>query len=829
MNADAYEGTLVAALERRARAHPERIAIVDGATKWTFDELSKRVDQVAVRLLAKGVEPSAHVGLHLRPSANMIASLLAILKVGAAYVPIDRNTPTERFRFIVEDAGVRFVITDDDGADVPEPLRLEDLIQTGSDNEKALPPAYPRIGEYADAYVIYTSGSTGKPKGVVCTHHNVRRLLASTESEFAFSERDCWTLFHSIAFDFSVWEVFGALLYGGTLLVVRPDVTRDTLCFARLLRDQRVTVLNQTPSAFYNLVTAANAHDIDCFSRLRYVILGGERVQCAKLARWFELKTGRLPKLINMYGITETTVHVTYRELAPEDVRAYPDSSPIGRPIKDLSVYLLDSNLKPVADGEVGEICVAGPGLAKGYLARPELTAQRFVSSQFQDGRSELRLYRSGDLGRRQFGELFYIGRLDRQVKIRGYRMELSEIEGAFLAENGVAASHVMSRDAGTPDARLVAHVIPDEKVWPGAYAEAVFLHRRPGSLLKLNNGMEMAYINRDETVSMYQKLFEDHLYETLGIDFVDGACVVDVGAHIGMFCLLAMTRCRNSQLTAVEPIPACVEALGLNLKRYGANASVHAIGLSDHTGADTLSNLIEREDLQRIDVLKIGVEKSEADVLNGIREEHWPLIRQIVVEVHDVNGRLKQIEDLLRAHGFSHTLSREALLQGTSRCSLYAWRGDRPGRPAASAESAPPLTSQRETLIQQLRASLVDRLPSYMIPGEIHLLSELPLTINGKVDERKLSELGPSRRGHAARDAVDFIEEQVKNIWLEVLKVEEVGFDFSLEDAGAHSLAAVMIAVRLFKAFGVEIPAKELRAGASIASIAMKLRERRG
>ena len=892
MDLDTHESTLVGAFDKQARVRPHKIAIVDGSTEWTFAELHDRVDRISTRLLSEGIAPSTYVGLHLRPSADLVASLLAVLKVGAAYVPIDRNTPAERLRFIVEDAGLHFVITDDDSTEGLRPLRLRYLLQPENDHETASRLSYPRIEEQSDAYVIYTSGSTGRPKGVICTHHNVIRLLSSTEDEFGFSERDRWTFFHSIAFDFSVWEVFGALLYGGTLVIVGPDIARDTLRFARLLRDQRITVLNQTPSAFYNLLVAAESHGVDCFSELRYVVLGGERVQCAKLARWFNLKGDRPAKLVNMYGITETTVHVTYREITAEDVRAHPQSSPIGRPIRDLSVYLLDGNLKPVADGDAGEIFVAGPGVARGYLTRPELTAQRFIANPFDDG-SPAKVYRSGDLGRWQSGELFYIGRADRQVKIRGYRIELGEIESALLAEKGVAGSHVMALEAGTSDARLVAHTIPDERIWPGAYAEAALLHGRPDSLLTLQNGLEVAYVNRDETVFMYNEIFEDRLYETLGVAFRDGACVVDVGANIGMFCLLAMTRCRNPRLIAVEPIPACAAVLDVNLKRYGANASVHAIGLSDHVGTaqfrhfhqatvmsgqyagsdeaaamtaylsnkygqsnldeqvgdagvgqlvqekleytdlvcqlDTLSNLIDREGLQYIDVLKIDVEKSEADVLNGVRPEHWPLIGQLVVEVHDIDGRLDRIKDLLEAHGYSCTVDQDALLKGTPLCNLYAWRGERPGSSATGTGSTPMpavLTSQSNALIKQLRTSLLQKLPAHMIPAEIHLLPELPLTINGKIDERKLVEREPTRPGRTSRSAIDPIEHRVREVWLEVLKIKEIDFDVSLEDAGAHSLAAVMIAVRLFKAFGIEIPAKELRGGASVSSVAKKIRE---
>lgn len=739
--------------------------------------------------------------------------------------------------------------------------------------------------------MIYTSGSTGKPKGVICTHRNVMRLLSSTEEEFCFSEMDRWTLFHSIAFDFSVWEVFGALLYGGTLVIVGADIARDTLRFARLLKDQRITVLNQTPSAFYNLLMAVDSHGIDCFSELRYVILGGERVQCAKLARWFTLKGEHPAKLVNMYGITETTVHVTYREITAEDVRTHPESSPIGRPIRDLSVYLLDDNMRPVADGDIGEICVAGPGVAKGYLGRPELTARRFISNPFDNGTTG-KVYRSGDLGRQQSGELFYIGRADRQVKIRGYRIEVGEIESALLAGKGVAGAHVLALEAGTTDARLVAHVVPDERIWAGACAEAAVLRRKPNGLFPLKNGLEVAYLNKQDTLFMYKEIFEDHLYETLGVNFPDGARVIDVGANIGMFCLHVMTRCRNPRLVAVEPDPACAAVLDVNLKRYGANASVHTIGLSDHVGTarlrhidqatamsgqypgrdkdiaktsyrshmhgkssgaerlddagvdqgaeklessdlvcqlDTLSNLIDREGLQLIDVLRIDVDKSEANVLYGVRDDHWPLIGQLIVQAHNIDRHLDRMKDLLETHGYSCIVDRDTLPKGTPRCNLYAWRGESPHRSSTGAESTPTpgaLTSQRDALLQHLRTSLAKRLPAYMIPAEIHLVPEFPLTINGKVDEQKLLELEPRRLGHASREAFDPVEHRVKDIWLEVLKVKQIDLDVTLEDAGAHSLAAVMIAVRLFKAFGIEVPAKELRGSASISSVARRIRE---
>jgi amino acid adenylation domain-containing protein len=232
------------------------------------------------------------------------------------------------------------------------------------------------------AYCIYTSGSTGRPKGVLLTHHNAVRLFQATEPWFNFDRHDVWTMFHSIAFDFSVWEMFGALIYGGRLVVVPYRTSRSPEDFLDLLRREQVTVLNQTPSAFRQLTRVAGLYDESGAKlNLRYVVFGGEAPDTATLRPWFAHFGDQRPLLINMYGITETTVHVTYRPLKVEDLQ---DSAiPIGRAIPDLSPYILDENMSPVPAGVAGELYIGGAGLARGYLGRPELTAERFVRNPF--------------------------------------------------------------------------------------------------------------------------------------------------------------------------------------------------------------------------------------------------------------------------------------------------------------------------------------------------------------------------------------------------------------------------------------------------------------
>lgn len=454
--------TLIHEFQSRAHSLPERLALEDEGKRWTYRELAARVAVLEESLIAQGVVPSSYVGIYLRPSADLVAMILAILKCGAAYVPIDRSAPLERLNFITSDAKLLYVITDDPQLRDTPFLQLDSMVGPGRPRNANDTAGNPPVRPDSDAYVIYTSGSSGKPKGVICTHSNVMRLLASTENEFSFSPDDRWTLFHSVGFDFSVWEIFGALLYGGTLVVVSPEIARDTLQFAKLLIDRRITVLNQTPSAFYNLMNVAESRDIDYFSKLRVVIFGGERLQVAKLDHWFAGKDGTRPRLVNMYGITETTVHVTYREIRAEDVSTPCRLSPIGRPISDLTVHLMNPDLTPVPTGEIGEICVSGPGVARGYLNRPELMVERFVRNPLDDGANSV-LYRSGDLGQRlPSGELYYLGRLDRQVKIRGYRIELGEIENVLLKAPWVSTAYVTTLDSEAGDRRLVAYVIPD-------------------------------------------------------------------------------------------------------------------------------------------------------------------------------------------------------------------------------------------------------------------------------------------------------------------------------------------------------------------------------
>jgi amino acid adenylation domain-containing protein len=452
--------------EAEAEAHPDSVAVVFEKEQLTYAELNRRANQLAHHLRASGVGPETLVGICLEPSLEMIVGILGVIKSGGAYLPLDPAYPVERLAFMLEDARVQIVLTKENLSDAISAHEAR-LICLDTDRD-AIEQA---SGENPDsevsaeslAYVIYTSGSTGAPKGVEVVHRNVSSLLAATEDRFNFGASDVWTLFHSYAFDFSVWELWGALAYGGRLVIVPYWVARTPDAMYELVSREGVTVMNQTPSAFKQFVAAEEAMaEAERGTSLRLVIFGGEALDVQSLRGWMGRHGDEKPELVNMYGITETTVHVTYRRVTAEDVKAG-GSSPIGSPIDDWELYLLDREMNLVSQGLSGEIYVGGAGVARGYLNRPELTAERFIADEYS-GRQGSRLYRTGDLGKRGAnGEIEYLGRIDHQVKIRGFRIELSEIEAALSLHPNVREAVVLARADQTGEKRLVAYVVTED------------------------------------------------------------------------------------------------------------------------------------------------------------------------------------------------------------------------------------------------------------------------------------------------------------------------------------------------------------------------------
>ena len=440
----------------------------------SYRELNQQANQFAHFLRSIGVRPGVLVGLYGERSIELVVSLIGILKAGGAYLPLDLAYPAERVAFLLEDAEAPIIVT--------QQRFVKSLPTTGArivtfDENKPAIDANPvanlgvPLTPDALAYVLYTSGSTGTPKGALVTHRNVVRLFKATEQWFRFDERDVWTLFHSHAFDFSVWELWGALLYGGRLVIVPYIISRSPQQFYDLLCDQKVSVLNQTPSAFL-LLSRHEVNDSSDKLSLRFVIFGGEALNLQSLKPWFDLHGDENPRLINMYGITETTVHVTYRPLRQSDLYTTPGSV-IGEPIPDLYTHVFDEDMNPLPLGVPGELYVGGAGVCQGYLKRAELSAERFIDDPWAEGDGQ-RLYKTGDLVRMlSNNDMQYLGRIDHQVKIRGFRIELREVEAALSQHSEIEEAVVVARsnNSTTPrqtgqrveqhGSRLYAYCVP--------------------------------------------------------------------------------------------------------------------------------------------------------------------------------------------------------------------------------------------------------------------------------------------------------------------------------------------------------------------------------
>lgn len=452
--------------EAQAARTPEAIALVYEDEQLTYAQLNAGSNQLAHHLRSLGVGAETLVGVCTDRSIEMVIALLGVLKAGGAYLPLDPSYPSERLSFMLADAQAPLLLTQEallqglpkyDGKIVCLDLDWDLIARYPSEAPES------HIDGDNLAYIVYTSGSTGQPKGVMVTHANVTRLFTATDHWFHFNNRDVWTFFHSYAFDFSVWELWGALLYGGRLVLVPYWLSRSPEAFYELLRHEKVTVLNQTPSAFRQLIqtdtSLSDANDL----ALRLVIFGGEALDLQMLQPWIDRHGDTRPQLVNMYGISETTVHVTYRPLTETDIRS-DSGSVIGEPIPDLSLRLLDPYLQLNPVGVTGEMFVGGEGVARGYLNRPELTAERFIPDPFST-QPGARLYRSGDVARGLAnGDVEYLGRMDHQVKVRGFRIELGEIEAVLRRHPAIKEALVSMRADDSGEKRLVAYLIGDEQ-----------------------------------------------------------------------------------------------------------------------------------------------------------------------------------------------------------------------------------------------------------------------------------------------------------------------------------------------------------------------------
>jgi amino acid adenylation domain-containing protein/FkbM family methyltransferase len=873
-------------IEAQVGRTPDSVALSFEGSQLTYRELNERANRLAHYLRARGVGPDTLVGLCLERSPEMVVGFLGVLKAGGAYVPLDPSYPLERLSFMIEDSRLSVLVTQEALLDTLPAFRGL-FVCVDDDAEAAAIAAEsdqnPRRDQCADqlAYVIYTSGSTGTPKGVAVQHASLLNLALWHQRTYAVAASDRASLLANVAFDASVWEVWPYLISGASLHVVPEDARASAADLVAWLAAKEITLcFVPTPLAEVMLDEAWPSN-----LSLRAMLTGGD-----KLSRW---SPDSLPfALINHYGPTENTVVAT---CLPVPADAEEGAAPsIGRPISNTQVYILDGNQHPVPTGAAGEIHIGGVSLARGYLRRPGLTAEKFIPDPF-GGRPGARLYKTGDLARYlPGGEIEFLGRLDHQVKVRGYRIELGEIEAALAAHPRVQASVVVAREDTPTHKRLVAYVVPDRE--RASSVRRLLRMEKEGRFAgqpyhELPNGLPVLHLNRGETEFLYQEIFVEQSYLKHGITLGAGACVFDVGANIGMFSLFVKQQCPTAKVYAFEPLPPLSRVLQTNMALHAEDVRVFECGLSDRTRSEaftfyphltitsgrhadtaeerevvrsfvladgrtgetdeeaveelltarldqesyvcelkTLSDVMAEESVEAIDLLKVGVEKSEMEVLAGIRREDWQKIRQLVVEVHDVGGRLEEVKSLLEGHGYTLSVEQDRTLKNTRLYNVYAVRGA--GMETVTDDDDAGENGERRWLgprglVAEVRSYLEERLPEYMVPSAFVLLHELPLTRNGKVDRKAL----PAPDAGQA-EAVDYVaprnavEEAVCEVWQEVLKYERVGVEDNFFNLGGDSILSIRV-VSMLKGRGVSVEVKDIFQLQTVALLAEQARER--
>lgn len=879
--------TLQALFEVQAARTPEATAVIFGSERLTYRELNSRANQLARFLQQQGIGSDQLVGVCMHRSLEMVVALYGIIKAGAAYVPLDPTYPPERLAFMLTDAAAPVLLTQAElVASLPEYAAATICLDSdwhliAGENDGNLDVTL--TGQNL-AYMIYTSGSTGRPKGAMNSHEAIRNRLLWMQAEYQLDQNDRILQKTPFSFDVSVWEFFWPLMTGAALVVAKPEGHKDNHYLVDTIIEQEITTLHFVPSMLQLFVETDGIER--CIS-LKRVICSGEALPYDLQQRFFK----RLPavELHNLYGPTEAAIDVTYWACWPDDPRPL---VPIGRPIANTQIYVLDDQLNPVPMGITGELHIGGVNLARGYWQRAALTAEKFIPDPFSS-EPGARLYKTGDAVRwLPDGVIDYIGRIDFQVKLRGFRIELGEIEAALTQHEAVQEAVVLVREvAGDP--RLVAYVVPDQEhaaalrrllQWENSAEISAY------EQYELPTGHTILHQNANEVAFVYEEIFIQQTYLQHGIILPPDACVFDVGANLGLFTLFAATVAPKATLYAFEPLPPIFDLLARNSELAGLNVHLYQCGLAAEPGEATftyyphasiisgrfadsaeeqavvksflqqqqtaqreltdtmieellaerlnsvpylcslrpLSDIIAETGVTKIDLLKIDVEKSEADVLAGICEADWPKICQIVVEVHDLDGRLEAMVDLLRNKGFVVTTAEETTLQQSGLYNVYAVRPDAAATQPPD-DSHEPVTTwhSRGRLIETLRHTLEKQLPDYMIPSSFVFLEAMPLTPNGKVDRRALPEpTGYRQRTEEYVAPRDDVEAQLAAIWETVLGPVSVGVTDDFFKLGGHSLLAVQLVARIEKIFGRRLPLALLFQKPAVAQIAALLQQ---
>ncbi len=856
-------------IERQVLLTPDAPAVAHEQQRLTYRELNDRATVLAHHLRGLGAGPDVLVGLLAERSVEMVVGILGILKAGAAYLPIDPAFPQERVSFMLADSGVALVLVHSHllptlaGSETPS-VCLDTF--DWSVRDLATSPA--RCVPRNLAYVIYTSGSTGRPKGVCIEHRNIVNYVTGIAQRFQFEAGMNHATVSTIAADLGNTVVFPALATGGCLHVISQERAENASLLADYFAREHIDVLKIVPSHLTALQSGKNPEQVMPRKRL---ILGGEASRLGWIARLRELAPEC--QIYNHYGPTETTVGVLTYQVSEAISTTQSGTLPLGKPLPNIRVALLGADATPVAMGERGEICIGGTGVARGYLNRDELTAEKFVADA-SNPETGARMYRTGDIGRcLPDGNIEFCGRSDDQVKLNGYRVELGEIECAVREHAGVRDAVALAPENESGHRQLVAYLLPrrtEQPLWSFAHTHV------------LPDGAPVAHLNRNETDYIYNEIFVLQAYVRHGITIDDGDCIVDAGSNIGLFTVFANRVARNLRMLAFEPNPAAYACLKANAEAWGPGVKCLPFGLSSenksaeltffqglsllsgfYADADTerevvktyvlnqqepgqsysenaagdigeliderlqsrivtaqlrtLSSVFAEEGIDHVDLLKINVEKSELDVLKGIAPDDWRKIRQLVIEV-DKESNLAPITSLLEQHGYDFLVEQDSLLRNTDLCYVYAIRPSERNHLVRQHDERShirePLPHNDEILTPlTLRKRLKTRLPQYMMPAAFILMEKFPLTSNGKIDRKAFPAFAGEKvtKVQIGGAPQTQTEKALAAIWAELLEVEHIGSQDDFFDLGGHSLLAIRAVSRIREQFDVNVSLRNL------------------
>jgi len=852
--------------EEQVRRTPDAVAVVDENGQINYRDLDQRANQLANYLRRKGVGPEVLVGICTERSTEMIVDLLATLKAGGAYVPLDPRYPQARVSYMMSDTRVPVVLTQERFASTLSDHSAIVICPSSSDEEaiareNTQPPQHLGLPDNL-AYVIYTSGSTGKPKGVQISQRSLVNLLYAMKRGPGCTEQDIFLSTTTLSFDIAALELFLPLIVGCRLIVLTHEAVRDNNQLSAHLANSHATMMQATPTLWRLLL---DSEWKSSGQRLK-VLSGGEALPSDLVHKLLE----REACIWNLYGPTETTIWSTVHHVTREA-----GSIPIGRPIANTQTYILDSHLQPIPTGLPGELHIGGDGLSRGYLGRADLTAEKFIPNPFSGETGARLYRTGDRARYLPDGKIEFLGRVDQQMKLRGHRIEPAEIEAVMAEHAGVRecavalhTGHGNQRLIGYVVPRRkkepALQVLSDEK------ERLLAAHQYS----KLPNGLLFLGHSAFQTGGLYKEIYDEETYFKHGINLADGDCVFDVGANIGMFSLFVKDRWRNARVYAFEPLPLNSELLRDNMALYGLDVKVHNCGLSSRSGSatftyypnaptmpglatdqefsssvrnwlqtvapgadqtllpeaeleqmvgkylltedytcqlTTLSEMIRENNIDRIDLLKIGMEKSEADVLAGLEESDWEKIRQVVMEVHS-RELYDHVVPIFEKHGFNVAVERTFNdpsngPQSVEVYMLYARREEIHSNGRHDETTVQPLS------MNDLRGFLKARLPDYMVPSIFVELDALPLTPSGKVNRKALPE--PDMAGFKSeREYVaprTQTEKVIAGIYAKVLGVERVGAADNFFDFGGHSLQATQAVSRLRDAFAIDVTLRDI------------------